>query len=173
MNPAAPLFSIGVTTYDRLELLRETLQSVLRQDCTDVEILVGNDNPARILDAVIIGTSDPRVRIINHPVNLGEMGNMNALLSEAKGHYFSWLADDGLYAATTLSTVAGASAKLQDPPCVFTTSSIQAVGGGGAAEAQRPWNPRVVTTRVVANFLGCRDSVFWGGSFFSDYPNVI
>ena len=158
MNPAAPLFSIGVTTYDRLELLRETLQSVLRQDCADVEILVGNDNPARQLDAGTIGTSDPRVRIINHPVNLGEMGNMNALLSEAKGRYFSWLADDDLYAATTLSTVARAITKFQDPPCVFTRYSIQALSALGADGDAAQLEPAEFLRRYLGRslpVLGC------------------
>lgn len=126
--PAAPLFSIGVTTYDRLELLRETLQSVLRQDCTDVEILVGNDNPARTLDAGAIGTDDPRVRIINHPVNLGEMGNMNALLAEARGRYFSWLADDDLYADGLLAAVSRAIEAFHGPACVLTAYSTEKPG---------------------------------------------
>lgn len=99
---------------------------------------MGNDNPARVLDASTLGTNDSRVRIINHPVNLGEMGNMNALLSEARGRYFSWLADDDLYAAGTLSAVTRAIAKFQNPTCVFTTYSVQAAGSaGGDVEATR------------------------------------
>jgi glycosyltransferase involved in cell wall biosynthesis len=66
------------------------------------------------------------VRIINHPVNLGEMGNMNALLSEARGQYFSWLADDDLYATGMLSTVARAIDRFDHPACVLTTYSVVA-----------------------------------------------
>ncbi len=158
MTPAAPLFSIGVTTYDRIELLRETLQSVLRQDCADVEILVGNDNPSRTLDASAIGTDDPRVRIINHPVNLGEMGNMNALLAEARGRYFSWLADDDLYAVGTLPAVARAIAQFQHPACVFTTYSVQAGGVAGRDVAAAQLDAADFLRRYLSrslSVLGC------------------
>ena len=40
---------------------------------------------------------DPRIRFVNHPTNLREVGNMNALLREATGRYFTWLFDDDLY----------------------------------------------------------------------------
>ena len=108
----------------------------MAQGCADVEILVGNDNPARSLDAASIGTHDPRVRIINHPVNLGEMGNMNALLSEARGQYFSWLADDDLYAAGMLSAVARAIDRFDHPACVLTTYSV--VPGEAVGRAVEP-----------------------------------
>jgi glycosyltransferase involved in cell wall biosynthesis len=93
-----PLFSIGVTTYDRWALLRETLVSISRQTFGDFEVLVGNDHVAQPLSADDLGVDDPRLRIVNHPRNLGETGNMNALLALASGRYFTWLADDDLHA---------------------------------------------------------------------------
>jgi len=133
-----PLFSIGVTTYDRVELLRETLASILRQDFRDFEILVGNDNPARRLDASLLNAADPRVRIVNRPANLGELGNMNALLAEARGRYFSWLADDDLYACGILSAVAAAVAEFGGPSCVYTLyTSLQAPAAARQAPTRR------------------------------------
>lgn len=92
-----PFFSIGVTTYNRHKLLRETLNSVLSQDFTNFEVIVGNDYTEEVLTGDQLGISDPRVRFINHPHNLREVGNMNALLDAAHGRYFTWLFDDDLF----------------------------------------------------------------------------
>jgi glycosyltransferase involved in cell wall biosynthesis len=80
-----PFFSIGVTTYNRHELLRETLNSILAQSFTDFEVIVGNDYTQEVLTGEMLGITDPRIRFVNHPRNLREVGNMNALLEMAKG----------------------------------------------------------------------------------------
>jgi len=122
MNTAGsrPFFSIGVTTYDRPALLKETLESIIRQTFTDFEILVGNDNPGNKLSGELLGIEDNRLSFINHPSNLGELGNMNALLDASRGRYFTWLADDDLYAETFLEDVHRALVTF-DPPVVFTS----------------------------------------------------
>src|SRR5512138_3932148 len=74
----SPLFSIGITTYERRELLKETLGSITRQTFGDFEAIVGNDHTSVPLSRRLLGVEDPRVRIVNHPANLGEVRNMNA-----------------------------------------------------------------------------------------------
>lgn len=120
--PAAdrPLFSIGVTTYRRPELLRETLTSIREQTVGDFEVIVGNDDPDSILSAESLGVDDPRFRFVNHPANLGEIANMNSLLGVSRGRYFTWLADDDLYAPDFLQSVQEALVASGLPPCVFT-----------------------------------------------------
>jgi glycosyltransferase involved in cell wall biosynthesis len=89
------LVSVGVTTYDRLEMLIETLSSILGQSYQNLEILVANDNPARELTLKDLKLSeDSRVKIVNHSRNLGEINNLNWLLENSSGKYFTWLADD-------------------------------------------------------------------------------
>lgn len=115
------LFSIGVTTYKRRDLLKECLSSILRQTFRDFEIIVGNDYPKEKLSGELLDLSDERIRFVNHPRNLGEMGNMNALLAEGRGRYFTWLADDDLYADTFLESIHATLSKHGFPPCVFTS----------------------------------------------------
>jgi glycosyltransferase involved in cell wall biosynthesis len=116
-----PFFSIGVTTYDRLALLKETLTSISRQTFEDFEVIVGNDHAERPLSLRVIGVDDPRIRIVNHPENLGEVGNMNALLRQTEGRYFTWLADDDLYAPGFLEAIYEALRKFDGPPAAFTS----------------------------------------------------
>lgn len=115
-----PYFSIGVTTFKRRELLVETLSSILAQTFVDFEVIVGNDNTAESLTQEMLGIDDRRVRILNHPVNLGEIGNMNELLAQSRGRYFTWLADDDLYMPDFLQAVRDAHERHGPVSCVFT-----------------------------------------------------
>lgn len=116
-----PLFSIGITTYDRVDLLIETLSSVTSQSFSDLEIIIGNDNPNRVLTAESLGFDDARIRIVNHATNLGELNNMNELLRLSTGRYFTWLADDDVYDPNLLATVASALDKFDYPNVVYTS----------------------------------------------------
>src|SRR5437763_9945199 len=116
-----PFFSVGITTYDRVEMLIETLHSVLDQTFRDFEILVGNDNTQRRITAEFLGVNDARMRIINQECNLGELGNMNALVKMSRGRYFTWLADDDLLAPRFLKAMHDALVKFDFPPCAFSS----------------------------------------------------
>lgn len=123
-----PFFTIGVPTYNRHDLLRETLNSVLSQGFTDFEIIVGNDYQAEVLTGAMLGISDPRIRFVNHPVNLREVGNMNALLEMATGRYFTWLFDDDLYEPDFLQTGHDCLVKTGFPPALFPSFRMMKVG---------------------------------------------
>jgi len=126
MNTAGskPFFSIGVTTYDRPALLKETLESITRQTFTDFEILVGNDNPGNKLSGELLGIDDSRISFINRPSNLGELGNMNALLDAGRGRYFTWLADDDLYFPGFLQAIHCMLEQHGPFDCVFTNFAV-------------------------------------------------
>jgi glycosyltransferase involved in cell wall biosynthesis len=121
MNPLTPFFSIGVTTYNRPELLKQTLVSITRQTYTNFEVIVGNDYIQEPLFADLLGITDARIRFVNHPKNLGEALNMNTLLELSQGQYFTWQCDDDLYAPTFLEEVHSALVDFNLPNCVFTS----------------------------------------------------
>jgi len=118
---AGPFFSIGVTTYNRKEMLKECLDSVLAQTFTDYEVIVGNDYTDEELSADMFGINDNRIKFVNYPRNLGEVGNMNKLLSMSQGKYFTWTADDDMYSPIFFETVYESLNKLGVTPCVFTS----------------------------------------------------
>lgn len=92
-----PRVTIGITTFDRFDMLIETINSVQNQTFSDFRVLVANDNPERKLDTKSLGISDdPRFSVINHDSNLGEIQTLNSLLRLAETEYFTWLSDDDL-----------------------------------------------------------------------------
>jgi len=120
----APFFTIAVTTFDRWELLKQALSSVLSQTFSDFEVVIGNDNPERRLTSEFLEVNDSRVRIVNHEQNLGELGNMNELVRLSRGRYFTWLADDDLLAPGFLEAIRDALTRFDFPPCVFTSFTL-------------------------------------------------
>jgi glycosyltransferase involved in cell wall biosynthesis len=92
-----PFFSIAVTTFDRVDLLRQTLESILAQTFCDFEIIVGNNNQNRQVRRDFLDLSDSRIRWIDHPKDLGYVGNVNCLLELAEGRFFTSLSDDDIY----------------------------------------------------------------------------
>lgn len=116
-----PFFSIGVTTYDRLDLLKCAISSIVSQTFPDFEIIVGNDNPHRTLTSEILNIKDARISFVNRPTNLGELANMNDLLARSRGRYFTWLADDDMYRTGFLESVYHSLNKFDFPLVVFTS----------------------------------------------------
>ena len=123
-----PFFTIGVPTYNRHGLLKQTLQSILSQEFTDFEVIVGNDYTDETLNGEMLGIADPRIHFVNHPLNLREVGNMNRLLELAEGRYFTWVFDDDLYEPEFLRTAYDTLAAYGYPSAFF--SSFKTIQNG-------------------------------------------
>jgi len=90
-------FSLLVPSYNRPDLIRETVLSLLDNSAPDVEILVSDDvSPKRA--AVRSALSDfieaGRIRYTQQEKNLGWSNNRNALVDAAQGDYVILLGDD-------------------------------------------------------------------------------
>jgi len=117
----SPFFSVCVPTYNRYELLKQTLLSVLNQTFTDFEIIIGNDYVEKPLLLDDLGIRDSRIKVINHPFNLGEVENMNSLYKAGKGKYVTWLFDDDLFSPYFLEIVYTSLVQNNFSKCVFTS----------------------------------------------------
>jgi len=116
-----PRISIGMTTYDRTELLRESVLSILNQSYENFELIISNDNPSRKLTKKnLILPNDSRVSIINQEDNLGELANLNWLMNYSQGKYFTWLADDDLLHPEYLEVMINELRSNDHLPAVFS-----------------------------------------------------
>jgi hypothetical protein len=96
------------------------VQNLLNQDFKDFEIIIGNDYIENFLSSSSLNIFDERVKFINNVKNLGELDNMNFLLQEAKGKYFTWQFDDDPCLPNFLRKIATAITKYNNPECIFT-----------------------------------------------------
>jgi glycosyltransferase involved in cell wall biosynthesis len=96
--------TIAIPTRNRAELLRLSIASALAQTYGNLEVFISNnasnDHTASVIEEF---SSDPRVRVIHHPVGLTMVENWNACLSEASGEFFLLLSDDDLLEPEAIS----------------------------------------------------------------------
>jgi glycosyltransferase involved in cell wall biosynthesis len=94
-----PLVSICIPTYNHARFLTESLRAASAQTFGDLEIVVLDNDSQDGTQAVVekAAASDPRIRYLKQPRNIGLVGNLNACLECAQGKYVKILcADDSL-----------------------------------------------------------------------------
>ena len=92
-----PLVSIAIPTYNRADtLLKDSINSALKQTYQNIEILVSDNCSTDDTEAVVKGFNDKRIRYFKQIENIGAIPNSNYCLDQAKGVYFTQLHDDNL-----------------------------------------------------------------------------
>jgi glycosyltransferase involved in cell wall biosynthesis len=114
--------------------LAPTLDTLAAQDYPNLEILISDDaspdRSAAIADAY--AARDPRFRVIRQLRNLGWVGNVNALLGEARGDYFVFAFQDDLPAPGYISRCV--EALEANPRAIIAFSDIELVLQDGTLE---------------------------------------
>ena len=183
-----PCFSIGVTTFNRPELLRECVRSLLAQTEHRLEVIIGNDYVRTPVTRETLGLHDARIRIINHSTQIGETANFNALLAAARGTWFSWLADDDYFSPRYLEQARIALDAFPDARIAFashaeideTTRGLEIVVRKVAAQPPvamtgeeflfRYWQGEIHTLPPAAVFDRKTLVEFGGATQFADWP---
>jgi glycosyltransferase involved in cell wall biosynthesis len=92
-----PAVSILMPTFDRLQFLPPTIESVLAQTLGDWELIIADDGSGEETRAYLRSLTDPRVRVLwlTHRGRPGAM--LNAALRVARGEYVAFLDSDDLW----------------------------------------------------------------------------
>jgi glycosyltransferase involved in cell wall biosynthesis len=96
----SPRVSIGVPVYNGQKYIDATLDSLIAQTCSDLEIIV-TDNCSTDATPQIVQSyagRDPRVIYLRNVANLGPARNYNSSLAVARGEYFKWCSADDVCA---------------------------------------------------------------------------
>lgn len=101
----AEMVSVVIPIYDRTDVLRESIQSILTQTYQDLElILVCDGSPQATLDIVDSYADDPRVRIYKYTDNSGNsVRGRNRAIQEARGEYLAFQDSDDIAEPTRLA----------------------------------------------------------------------
>jgi len=88
------LVSVIIPTYNRKDLLKRALNSVLNQTYENMEILVIDDASSEDIESVIKEFEDNRIRYIQHSNNRGAPAARNTGIKKSTGEYIAFLDSD-------------------------------------------------------------------------------
>jgi len=97
------LFSVLIPTRNRAALLREAITSVLRQSCSDYEIIVSDNASSDNTSAVVAGFNNPRIHYFRSDKFLPAQENWYRAYQQAKGEYILFVGDDDYLLPEALS----------------------------------------------------------------------
>lgn len=86
--------SVIIPTYNRTELLRQAINSVLGQTYQDLEIIIVDDASSANIKDVVASFRDKRIKYIRHETNRGSSAARNTGITTAQGDYIAFLDDD-------------------------------------------------------------------------------
>lgn len=93
-RPKSVKFSFLIPSKNRLELLRFTVDSILRQDYTDFEIVISDNASEQDYSAFVNEIGDDRIVYRRLPTPVSVTQNWNSALELASGDYVLMLGDD-------------------------------------------------------------------------------
>lgn len=101
-----PKFSVCIPTYNRANILRNAIQSVINQNFSDFELIIVDDCSTDNTHDIALEFDDPRIKFFVNDQNLGLVGNWNRCLELANGEIIWILHDDDILETNALSNVA-------------------------------------------------------------------
>ena len=98
-----PFFSVVIPTYNRAELLKEAVRSVLAQTFQDFEMFIVDDHSTDHTREVVGSFNDSRIIYIMNERGRGGAGTRNAAIFRARGEWVAFLDDDDIWLPQKLS----------------------------------------------------------------------
>lgn len=120
-----PLVSICIPAYNSAEYIKDTVESLLRQTYTNIEVVVADDcskdNTCEILESI----EDSRLKIHRNEKNLGMVGNWNNCLRLGSGEFLKLVCADDMLDSNAIEKEV--TALITHPTAVMVESDTRLV----------------------------------------------
>lgn len=136
-----------MTTFNGAAFLRESIDSILAQTFSDLELVVVDDCSTDETSSLLAGYEEPRLRVYRTPRNLGVVGARNFGVAKLRGVYLAMLDHDDVSARDRLAVQAH---YLDANPHVVLAGSEIRISARGAL---RPDDDEPCPTPILARFL--------------------
>ena len=110
-----PILSITIPTFNRAEFLKQTLDILLPQMTTDVEVVIF-DNCSTDGTEEYVRSLGKAVQYIRQESNIGSDRNMVSCLTQAFGDYLWLLCDDDIPCTTAVQRILEGIKSFPNPP---------------------------------------------------------
>jgi glycosyltransferase involved in cell wall biosynthesis len=117
-------FSILLPTRNRLEYLKLAVESVLRQDMADWEVVISDNDSEEEIAGYVSSLSDPRIVYQRTERMVPVTENWNRALAHSQGDYILMLGDDDALLAGYLRRMDELIREFEDPDVVYTKALL-------------------------------------------------
>ncbi|MBD2079350.1 glycosyltransferase family 2 protein [Leptolyngbya sp. FACHB-17] len=107
--------TVAIPTYNRSDLLKVSLESVLNQDYPDFQVLILDNASTDNTEAIVRSFDDPRIIYVRHSTNIGLLNNWNKAIELSNSSYLTILSDDDVLLPGFIDEFAKA---FDEHPCV-------------------------------------------------------
>lgn len=161
-----PFFSIVIPTYNRSGFIRKTIESILKQDFSDYEVLVVDDGSTDNTKDVVATFTDKRVQYI-HKTN-GERGAArNTGAQNARGLYINFIDSDDIVYTHHLSTAHNLIKSSENLMVFHLGYDVRTISGRLIRDSR---NIRTINNEIISgNILSC-NGVFIRTDIINDNP---
>jgi len=139
MGEDSPRVSIGLAVRNGRGVVERCIESILRQDFTDLELVVydnvSDDGTIEVVEKY--AHSDPRLRLSVNQVNVGSHENMRRVFKASRGTFFRWISADDWLEPGCLSACVRALESQPDAIGVTTWFTIHTADGSTRREEYR------------------------------------
>jgi glycosyltransferase involved in cell wall biosynthesis len=131
VDPEHPRVTVGVPVFNGDRFIAETLDSLLSQTFTDLEIVISDNASTDRTEGICreYVTRDPRVRYYRNDLNMGAAWNHNRVFELARGEYFRWNSADDICGPEYLTLCVAALDT--DPSAVMATAQSVEIDAKG------------------------------------------
>ncbi len=156
MTQEQPLFSIVIPSYNREDLIMETLESVFQQTCKDYEIIVvdnaSTDNTVERLQPLV---DEGRIRLMVNSENIERASARNVGFKAANGKFVTLLDSDDFMYSNNLASAADFIAR--NPDCHFFHNYYELVNDEKKLlnSYRYPPESKQLKRLAMGNFISC------------------
>ena len=122
-------FSVLIPTRNRLEYLRHAVESVLRQDYTDWELIISDNSSDEDIPGYLNEIANPRIKYFRTSEFIPVTDNWNNALAHSSGDYILMLGDDDGLLPGYFSTILRTLRSFPSPDFIYTSAYFYAYPG--------------------------------------------
>jgi glycosyltransferase involved in cell wall biosynthesis len=149
---AGPAFSVLVPIHNAGVFLRETVESVLAQTCSDFELILIDDGSTDDSLAGISSEVDARIRVLRQQ-RQGTPSALNAGLQQARGEFIALIDHDDIWLPTKLAAHRDCLVAHSDVDLTFDWSRTVDESGADLDMSSRTWKGSISFEQLLEDFV--------------------
>lgn len=119
-----PLVSVIIPTHNRCKLLKNAIDSILKQTYNDFEIVVVDDSSDDDTEKYVKLYKDKRIKYVRNIISKGGSGARNVGIKHSKGNYIAFLDDDDEWKFNKLEEQMDVFNSSKDIGLVYTGTNV-------------------------------------------------